>query len=439
METFVKKVDKFSHQSPSSTIETACVPMPQPVARCAALPSVLDLMTADAVTKAAAAAPHKSQQITPPHNTKVVRIQLVSPAQMAAAPKTGEIQMPESENFQDKLKINLIEMRKVMQTQFDEHLENVMNQKNRQLQAKDRQLQMKDRQLQAWQSKFTAMHHHATLLAKEVAKQDLMLTALKDSETKAQSFYITQKEVVKASIALANRDRKTKFVMAHTVTYAATAPTADVYDEVSAAARRQLEELRQAKSEEIASLALKVEELARVYSPHRYNLPTPTNVSVPKVVDDVDNLPEAVPAELFAIWMTQGGEHELTKEEEQKFSSFLEKLIRLAPVFSPDLPRIRVNWTALNPFQHRNLPKPTMFPVRSCSLDPQFYKRTEQFYAGSGHYRTVLSWEQPQHKYPFGHLYGFNTNMGIVAVPGQPMHGYRCDKLSGEWYIDARG
>ena len=262
---------------------------------------------------------------------------------------------------------------------------------------------------------------------------------LKNSETLAQSLYSKQKEVVKASIALANRDRKTKFVTVHTVRYAATAPSAAVYDEVSAAARRQLEELRQAKSEEIASLALKVEELARVYSPHRYNLPSPTNKSVPKVVDDVDNLPEAVPAELFAIWMTQGGEHELTKEEEQKFSSFLEKLIRPAPVFSPDLPRIRVNWTALNPFQQKNLPKPKMFPVRSCSLDPQFYERTEQFYGHSGHYRTVLSWNQPQNKYPFGHLYGFDTNMGIVAVPGQPMHGYRCDKLSGEWYIDARG
>ena len=270
--------------------------------------------------------------------------------------------------------------------------------------------------MQEWQSKFKAMHHNATLLAREVAKQELMLTALKDSETKAQSLYIKQKEVVQASIALANKDRKTKFVMAHTVTYAVTAPSAAVYDEVSAAARRQLEELRQAKSEEIASLALKVEELARVYSPHRYNLPSPTNESVPKVVDDVDNLPEAVPAELFAIWMTQGGEHELTKEEEQKFSSFLEKQIRLAPVFSPDLPRIRVNWTALNPFQQKNLPKPKMFPVSSCSLDPQFYERTERFYAGSGYYRTVLSWEQPQNNYPFGHLYGFDTNVTFLVI-----------------------
>ena len=180
METIVKKVDKVSPPSQSSTIETACVPMPQPVARCAALPSVLDLMTAEAVTKAAAAAPHRSQQITPPHSTKVVKIQLVSPAQMAAASKTGEIQLPESENFQDKLKINLIEMRKVMQTQFDEHLQNVMDQKDRQLKAWESKFKamhhnailLKDRQLQEWQSKFKAMHHNATLLAREVPRRN---------------------------------------------------------------------------------------------------------------------------------------------------------------------------------------------------------------------------------------------------------------------------
>ena len=114
METFVKKVDKFSHQSPSSTIATtqptpeisrdigltleeACVPMPQPVARCAALPSVRDLMTADVVTKAAAAAPPIQDQNTPTRSTKVAQLQLAGPAEIAAVTKTYEVQLPKSE------------------------------------------------------------------------------------------------------------------------------------------------------------------------------------------------------------------------------------------------------------------------------------------------------------------------------------------------------
>ena len=63
--------------------------------------------------------------------------------------------------------------------------------------------------MQAWHNKFKAMHYNANVLAKEVSKHELYISELKKSENLAQSLYSKQKEVVDASIALANRDRKT--------------------------------------------------------------------------------------------------------------------------------------------------------------------------------------------------------------------------------------
>ena len=315
-----------------------------------------------------------------------------------------------------------------MQTQVDEHLKNVMNQKHRQLKVKDRQLQMKDRQLQAWQSKFQAMHHHATLLAREVAKQDLMLTALKDSETKAQSLYITQKEVVNASIALANRDRKTKFVNVRSVRYAATAPSPAVMDEMSAAARRQLELFRQGQRDEIANLAQKVDDLNRVYYPDRYNLPSPNNESKPKVVDDVENLPTAVPAEFFAVWMCQQGEVELTPAEEQKFAWFLAQQIRPPPVYSPTFKKPKVDWSKVNKWQLKNLPDPDYFAIQSAPQDPTYYTSK---YPGFLKYNSIRGCVGRARSCgcvrcdpPFGTNRGLMTNHGVLSMPTEPVHGY---------------
>ena len=54
-------------------------------------------------------------------------------------------------------------------------------------------------------------------------------------------------------------------ITAHTVTYAATAPTAAVYDEVSATDRKQLEHFRQEQRSEIADHASKVADIAPKY------------------------------------------------------------------------------------------------------------------------------------------------------------------------------
>lgn len=69
-----------------------------------------------------------------------------------------------------------------------------------------------------------------------------------------------------------------------------------------------------------------------------------------------------------------------------------------------------------------NVPKPGHFPVLGCSPDPNFYS------AGKFNY-----------SYPFGGKYGYKTNLGIVPVPDEPVHGYVWDgtDYDSDWVLCA--
>ena len=207
-----------------------------------------------------------------------------------------------------------------------------------------------------------------------------------------------------------------------------TAPQPEVYEQISEASIRLLDEQRRFKREEVAQLALKVDQLAKVYSPAKYDLPNPSNAAIAKVVDNPENLPDPVPAEMFAIWMTQAGEGDMTEVEERRFNSFMNQQIRPPPIYSPNLVKPYVNWNSVNPFQERNLPKPAAFPLSGCSPDPAFYDKQMRVYLSGS-----------DESCPFGYRFGFYSNMGIVPVPEHSLHGYRCCNKSGTWQLDARG
>jgi len=194
---------------------------------------------------------------------------------------------------------------------------------------------------------------------------------------------------------------------------------------------------RQEESHGISRMLGTVNRLARHYSPpDRYHDSTKPNLSLPRIVTDPERLPECVPEELFALWL-HAHQEELTPEEEMRFDQYLHQQLRPPPIFSPPLRKPWVNWTKLNPFQHRNLPQPEPFPLQSCSPDPEFYLKTET--TNDRYYTQTLRWTREDNKNPFGYMYGFATNMGTVAVPTIPIHGYRCNPYSGGWEIDARG
>jgi len=194
---------------------------------------------------------------------------------------------------------------------------------------------------------------------------------------------------------------------------------------------------RQEESQGISRMLDTVDRLARHYSPpDRYHESTMTNLSPPRLVTDPERLPDCVPQEMFAIWL-HAHQEDLTPEEVEGFAKYLTLQIRPPPIHSPHLKKPFVNWTKVNPFQYKNLPQPSPFPIQGCSPDPEFYKKTETL--NDSYYTKVVKWGRDNNKCPFGILYGFSTNMGTVPVPAQVIHGYRCNPTYGTWQLDAKG
>ena len=71
-------------------------------------------------------------------------------------------------------------------------------------------------------------------------------------------------------------------------------------------------------------------------------------------------------------------------------------------------------------FRVRNIPDPFLYPVLGCSQDPNFYDLKYR----SKSKRNYYTWDTESREYPHGGLYGYNTDVGIVPVPEEPVHGY---------------
>ena len=96
-------------------------------------------------------------------------------------------------------------------------------------------------------------------------------------------------------------------------------------------------------------------------------------------------------------------------------------IIHSAEVFIP-----RIDFSKVKPHLHKNLPKPNLFPVHSCSPDPTFYtdchKAKRPNHDGcSGGCKPLFDMVNVC---PFGSAPGFATNLGIVPIPQAPIGGY---------------
>ena len=130
--------------------------------------------------------------------------------------------------------------------------------------------------------------------------------------------------------------------------------------------------------------------------------------------------------EFFGLWVFA---KEPTEEEKKVYDSFLARHLP-KPIYSPRLPKLHVNWTRLNTNMFRNLPQPTRCTVYGCSQDQAAYTATYGSFLG------------PQNCFddgvnPFGALYGFHTDQGVVDLPDIPIHGYKFDVTCGKWVIAA--
>ena len=78
-----------------------------------------------------------------------------------------------------------------------------------------------------------------------------------------------------------------------------------------------------------------------------------------------------------------------------------------------------------------NIPKPSHIPVQGVSQDPDFYHK---LYPRNDYYQVqkYLKFEEPS---PFGVDYGYETDIGIVPPPTEPIHGYIWQ--GGSWRLHA--
>merc|ERR1719154_1071308 len=77
------------------------------------------------------------------------------------------------------------------------------------------------------------------------------------------------------------------------------------------------------------------------------------------------------------------------------------------------------------------LPKPEPFPVQSASQDPVIYNGDENNYSRTTDARFHVS------KIPFGQMWGYETNLGIVPVPTTAIGGYVFNPDQSKWVIFA--
>ena len=73
-----------------------------------------------------------------------------------------------------------------------------------------------------------------------------------------------------------------------------------------------------------------------------------------------------------------------------------------------------------------NIPKPDCYPVLGVSQDPDFYHTRYDRDDTTKHFLK---------SFPHGGLYGYETDIGIVAPPTDPIHGYILRR--GSWVLHA--
>ena len=76
-----------------------------------------------------------------------------------------------------------------------------------------------------------------------------------------------------------------------------------------------------------------------------------------------------------------------------------------------------------------NIPKPNRYPVLGVSNDPNFY---HEWYQTGDPYKKSQKFLNP---FPFGSEYGYETNVGIVPPPTDPIHGYIWSEQYGGGFV----
>ena len=105
----------------------------------------------------------------------------------------------------------------------------------------------------------------------------------------------------------------------------------------------------------------------------------------------------------------------------------------------PPVPVVRyksIDFSKVNIRNMANIPKPSSHPIHGCSQDPKFY--SEEVVLSYDYYNRPHKLESSHKKsMPFGCLYGYQTNEGIVPVPTTPVNGHVWSDDLRDWVLHA--
>eukprot|EP00091_Calanus_sinicus_P010793 TRINITY_DN24828_c0_g1_i1.p1 TRINITY_DN24828_c0_g1~~TRINITY_DN24828_c0_g1_i1.p1 ORF type:complete len:182 (-),score=62.12 TRINITY_DN24828_c0_g1_i1:113-619(-) len=155
-----------------------------------------------------------------------------------------------------------------------------------------------------------------------------------------------------------------------------------------------------------------VENLSNKYSPKfaRYGKHIPTNFSTRR-----KGRPAIVPKVFSSIW----------------------KLLLKPP---PPVKRIQdltpqVNLSGINFNLKKNLPRPSYYPLKGMSQNAEMYSSTS--YRDYNDRLVVKPAAFAERELPFGGFQGLKTDLGIIAMPSQIVHGFVWSQEEQEWVIAA--
>ena len=104
-----------------------------------------------------------------------------------------------------------------------------------------------------------------------------------------------------------------------------------------------------------------------------------------------------------------------------------------APVNVPEVVYPSIDWSQVNTRNLSNLPVPGTHAVHGCSQDPSHYEQKQV----QGYNKMEWRPSQFEQNYPFGHLPGFLTDMGVIAFSPEVIHGHVWDVQEHKWVLHA--
>ena len=130
---------------------------------------------------------------------------------------------------------------------------------------------------------------------------------------------------------------------------------------------------------------------------------------------------KAVHPEFFSLWNCFDSIFSDAKDED----------VNISEEAAPDINYHTIDLFNVNSRFINNIPKPNRYPVLGVSPDPDFYHK---WYQTGDPYKRSQKFLDPA---PFGSLFGYETDIGIVPPPTDPVHGYIWSERYGSFVLHA--